>query len=899
MLYVVFAILTFIFLSDPVLPQTDTIELHYTTRNLPFGLKEKVPDNLPDIAIALSGGGARGIAQIGVLKALEEARIPFRKIIGTSMGSVVGGLYAAGYSLDDIDSIFKVTPWEDLLVPERQKNRGDLFVDQKITEDKAIFNLRLKGLTPILPTSINDGQKLSNQLNLLVLNAPLHQSQSFDQLRFSFRSVCTDLKTGNPVIISSGSLSQAMRASSSVSFLLSPVKIDSLILVDGGLVANIPVRIASQMSEYVIAVNTTSDLHNEEELAYPWFVADQIVSIPMKLLNENQLNDAETVISPGLGSKASTDFSGIDSLVEKGYQEALKYVEKIKRDVDSLFLSRLNKPEVFYKNIKRGENIPLEAESFVETYTSRDSVSNYELYRDLYKLSESGIFSSIKSSISFDGSSSVINYETVYNRLIKTVIVDKGPETAGLRTQEQLSALTGTYFNPASVSGYLISTLKEIRSEGYSLVDIEEADFDAESGILRITFNRGRIDSIQISGNNFTNPVIIEREFRFKQGDYFKIDMIRESLTNLRSTNLFDDINLVVQKNSEQNTVILRVLEKNTSVLRVGFRIDNENKFQAAFDVRDENLFGTGTELGFLLSLSTRNRNYILEHKSNRVFNTYFTYKINAFYQVDDAYYYVTDPEVSADEFTRSIAGEYRQIYYGTSLSLGSQVGRFGNFIITGNYQFDEVKNKTGSVVSPYEIQIVSLRISSTIDTRDKYPYPDNGMYFHGWYETAQTALGGDVGFTNISFDYNYHLTFNDVSTFCPRIEMGFGDNTLPLSQQYSLGGQNSFFGMREDEYRGRQIFLSSLEYRYKLPFQIFFDSYFAVRYDLGSTWEMPSQIKFKDLKHGIGATISFDTPVGPADFSAGRSFLFKNHDDGSTVSKGEVFLYFSIGYYY
>ena len=128
---------------------------------------------------------------------------------------------------------------------------------------------------------------------------------------------------------------------------------------------------------------------------------------------------------------------------------------------------------------------------------------------------------------------------------------------------------------------------------------------------------------------------------------------------------------------------------------------------------------------------------------------------------------------------------------------------------------------------------------------------------------------------------------------------MGFGDKTLPLSEQYSLGGQNSFFGMRENEFRGRQIFLGSLAYTVQLPFKIFFDTYFGVRYDLGSVWAFQEQIRFKDLRQGIGATLSFDTPIGPADFSVGRSFLYKKNLPNTPVSWGDINFYFSIGYFY
>ena len=104
---------------------------------------------------------------------------------------------------------------------------------------------------------------------------------------------------------------------------------------------------------------------------------------------------------------------------------------------------------------------------------------------------------------------------------------------------------------------------------------------------------------------------------------------------------------------------------------------------------------------------------------------------------------------------------------------------------------------------------------------------------------------------------------------------------------------------MRDDECRGRQVFLSSFGYRYKLPVKIFFTTYLKFRYDLGAVWEFPNQIRFKDLRHGIGATISFDTPIGPVDFSVGRSFKFERSLPNKPISWGDVLFYFSIGYYF
>lgn len=326
------------------------LSLNYKTRQLPFNLTEKVISEKPVISLALSGGGSRGFAQIGVLKAFEENGIQIDDIVGTSMGSVVGGLYASGYSAEELDSIICNTDWDNLLSLDRETNRRELFIDQKVTEDKAIFSLRMKGLTPIIPNSIYSGEKMANYLNLLTIQSPIHTFDGFDKLKYNFSAVCTDLVTGNPVILKSGSLSQAMRASSSVSFLLPPVNMGSLILVDGGLVANIPAEIASKQSDFTISVNTTSDLHSSEELQYPWLIADQIVSIPMKILNEEQLKDANFIITPKL-TKASNDFKNLDSLINVGYQTTLPLIKNLKEKIDSLYFKKFKVKEFYIKNV--------------------------------------------------------------------------------------------------------------------------------------------------------------------------------------------------------------------------------------------------------------------------------------------------------------------------------------------------------------------------------------------------------------------------------------------------------------------------------------------------------------------------------------------------------------------
>ncbi len=868
-------------------------------KQLPFGLKTLVSSNRPVIGFALSGGGARGIAQIGVLRALEEHDIFPDIIVGTSMGSIVGGLYSAGYSVDELDTIARRTDWYDLLTFNRQSNRRDFFVDQKVTEDRAVFTLRLEGLNPVLPTSFNDGQKLSNYLNVLTFEAPIHSQNNFNLLRYKFRAVCTNLIDGTSVVLDKGSLSKALRASSSVTFFLAPVKYDSLTLVDGGLVANIPVEISKHNgAEYVVAVNVTSPLWSEKELNYPWVIADQIVSIPMQLVNQRQLELADFIIEPDLNDFTSADFGKVDSLILLGYENSVDDVRKLRGIIDSIYSKNISKEEIYFENVLISDSLTdFEQKIFFEKKIQR--ISNIEIQKKLEQLFETGYYKNLFAELIKDSTEHRLVLHKQYNPVLKDIVLIGVSLINSDGIDEIFSEIKYRPYSSVKLSEALTKLMKLYRRGGFSLAEIQEVSFDEESGTMKIFVDEGIISKIIVEGNGRTNQNIITRELPFSEGDFFRIVDVEAGLKNLRSTGLFESVDISVFDEAGQNVLIIKVVERQTGLLRIGYRLDNEYRFQLGLDIREENLLGTGTELGFIFSGGIRSRSYILEQKANRIFNTYFTYKVNAFYKLKDIFVYKDKPTGSDKRFSRINEGEYRQINYGLSLALGTQVGRFGNLIFEGKYQTDKIKNIQLSSVEPYEFKTASLKISSTIDTQDKFPYPEKGIYFNGFYETAQTFLGGNISYTNFGFEYRNYFSSNPVHVISPKFILGFADKTTPLGQQFSIGGQESFFGMHEYEFRGRQIFLASLMYRYKLPFKIFFDTYFKFRYDLGNTWAEQEQIRFKDLRHGIGGAVSFATPIGPAEFAVGRSFLFRKDLPENPISWGDVLFYFSIGYYY
>ena len=890
-------ILTFlVILTSLKAQETKTIILKTKTTKLPYELEQKIPETKPTIGLALSGGGARGLAQIGVIKALEEAGININTIAGTSIGSIIGGAYASGYTVTEMDSIVMNTDWDRLLSINNPSERRELFIDQKISEDRSLFTLRLNGLSPVLPTSFNEGLRLSNYLTLLCLSSPVVPKESFDDLLIKYRAVCTNLVDGSPVILSRGSLARAMRASSSVSFLLSPVSVDSLTLVDGGLVSNIPVStVLSMGAEYVIAINTTSDLRKDEELELPWNIADQTVSIPMKRLEEAELSKANFHLRPDINNWSSTDFKNIDSLILAGYNYTKALLPSIKAQLDSLTKTKHGTDIAWIKNVKSSSYLNDFEQPYLQKYSSMDSVSTFEIYQDMSELYKSGKFESLSVSLDQEGDSTkIIFYYTPASIIREVKIISDGTiDPPG--TESLIRSLVEKPYGGRVIFDAVRKLIVDYKRRGFILFSLKEYSFDPNAGKLTLNFDAGKIKAINI--NSETNKTVIDRELKLKAGDKLLYSDLEDGLTRLRATDLFDDINLSIDQEEDGAVLNLFVNEKISSLLKVGFLVDNTYNAQLGIDIRDVNLFYSGTELGLFLFGGASNRAYILDHISYRILDTYLTYKLSAYYKFNDINVYTQTNSETGNTFSSNYIGKYRQIFYGGSLSVGTQLEKYGKLIFTGKYQYDEIKNKEGSVKSPYDTKIVSLRIGGIVDNQNKYPYPEDGLYFNGFYETAQSFLGGDESYLLFSADLRYYFQFASRHVISPKLQVGFGDKTLPLSEQFTLGGLYSFFGAYENEFRGRQIFLASLMYQYKFPFKIFFDTYVWLRYDVGSTWEEQEQIRFKDLRHGIGGAISFDTPIGPADFSIGRSFIISQGLTENSFVWGDVLFYFSIGH--
>ena len=286
----------------------------------------------PKICLVLSGGGARGAAHIGVLKVLEEMRIPIDCITGTSMGSIVGGAYASGTSIAEMEQVIGSMS-TDLLFkekPPRQERPFRRKRDDRLNLVTPEVGLRDGGIH--VPKGFVSGVQLETYLRRFD-KAPGYRD--FDRLPIPFRAVATDLVTGKPVVFARGELANVMRASMSVPGAIAPAQIDGMLLVDGGLTNNLPVDVARAMgADIVIAVNLGTPLLRREQLGSVFGVTGQMISI---LTEQNvqaslaSLKPTDVLIEPELGDFSAGDFDHLPKTLPIGEAAVRKAAPRLAR----------------------------------------------------------------------------------------------------------------------------------------------------------------------------------------------------------------------------------------------------------------------------------------------------------------------------------------------------------------------------------------------------------------------------------------------------------------------------------------------------------------------------------------------------------------------------------------
>ncbi len=282
----------------------------------------------PRVGLVLSGGGARAASHVGILRVLEREKIPIDCIAATSFGSLVGGLYSIGYSVDEIERIFSGQDWDSIFsdAPQRSLTR---LIDRRNARYQA--QLSFNGWDPEFPTGLWEGQRLTEQLDILTTRQLLQAEYDYDKLPIPFRAVATNLVDGKAYIFRQGSMAEALRASMAIPLLFKPVEKDGMLLADGGLTNNLPADVARAMgADIIIAVDATSPLLSREKIRTFVDVVDQSISLQMERNVEESRKLASIVLRPDLEEYSNSDYLKIPEIVKRGEQTAILHLGELR-----------------------------------------------------------------------------------------------------------------------------------------------------------------------------------------------------------------------------------------------------------------------------------------------------------------------------------------------------------------------------------------------------------------------------------------------------------------------------------------------------------------------------------------------------------------------------------------
>jgi len=287
----------------------------------------------PKIGLSLSGGGAKGFAHIGVLKVLEEVGLTPNYITGTSMGSVIGGLYAIGYSPDSLHRLVAAQDWD--LVLSDKLGLTEVLYEEKDYFKNEFLELPLDEWQVQPPSGLIQGQQIMELLSRLTLRA--YQIEDFTRLPIPFKCIGADVVSGEPVVLDSGYLPDAMRISMSIPTVFTAIRRDSMVLVDGGLIRNFPVEEVEQMGSDVLIGSYTGALESDaEELKTFTDILSQAGFLLSIKDAKQQLPKLDVYIKPDLKDFTAADFRDYEAIIQAGEDAARAKYAQLQALADSL-----------------------------------------------------------------------------------------------------------------------------------------------------------------------------------------------------------------------------------------------------------------------------------------------------------------------------------------------------------------------------------------------------------------------------------------------------------------------------------------------------------------------------------------------------------------------------------
>jgi NTE family protein len=812
------------------------------------------------VLLALSGGGARGLAAIGVLKAFEEKGIRVAAVTGTSIGGVIGGLYAAGYSPGELIGITRNIAFSQFF--SNSPPRKTMFLTQRQERGRHILSVRFNGLTPVIPQAIAAGQRLTALLTNLTTKANYLCSGDFTRLPIPFKTISTDIVSGRGVILDHGSLAEAMRATMAFPLAFTGLEKEGQVLMDGGMVTPIPVELVKQMCDtvrFTVAVNTTSPLLPKDELTTPLDIANQVTSIMTADQLAQQLHSADFVITPPIDRFVSMDFKHRDTLIQIGYQAGLRAADSI------ITLLRRQRDSIRYTVLRADvDGVDSSAADRIKTGLEGKTLNRSELVSILKTLTVELNLLQLSATI-------VPRYKTDDTVTAVVLSIDAVP---CFKMSEVRLAFTGnsiyddstlvkqfkgddTLLTSRSLREGLARITRLYRADGYDLAGVRDVSLTLSSPQIDITLDEAIIKRIDMEGNARTKDWFIRSLFPLKVGQPYSTARASRGVANIFGTDLFDRVTVDLAPYRGGALVTIQVEEKKHRQARLGWHWEDEYQSEEFLELLDDNIGGMGLELLLHGRYARDRQRYFAGIKADRIFSTYLTGRLRLYYSRLYRHLFERDG-------TR--AGERREDKTGVELRLGQQIARLGT--VTAGFAIEQVEYQHPGGAGGEKFGLRIFSIQSLVENFNRVPFPETGKKHLFELHFAGKYLGGDVEFTRFFTSLEAYFPLGRYLNFHPKLAVGLSRSGLPPSEKFYLGGWHSFVGFRTHQLSGDKLFVLTSELRAKLPIWL----YLTVRHDMGEVYTTTDQIKLSKLRHGFGISLALDSPIGPVEFGYGVS---------------------------
>jgi len=834
------------------------------------------PKDGGQIGLALSGGGARGLAQIGVLKAFEEADLNIGGIAGTSIGGIIGGLYAAGYTASELDSIISDIDFNKLF--SNKPARTSMFLTQREEMERYILSIRFDGFKPYIPQALTTGQQLSGLLSSLTLKANYISGGDFNKLRIPYRAVTTDIVSGEEKVLYQGNLADAMRATMAFPLAFTGVETGDMILMDGGMVDPIPVKVVRRLNpdlDLIVAVNTTSELLPRDKINNPVDIANQATSIMTMDKLAEALESADLVVTPDIEPYLGIDFENADSLIGLGYRAGKKVIPEIRQKLRATENSNVySVRKVVFKNSAPEVNDEL------FSIKPGDIVTEDSLWAAARSFYQDAQLFFLKIDIIPDNNlggnnDCILEVDAVRQLYFRNLdIIFSGNSVFSDSVIATCLTFTDDFISADDILRFSRRLVALYKSRGFDLANLKYMTYNPEDHKLNIEIDEAMIEAIKVSGNDRTKQWLIKSNFPLHVGHPFNSREAGKGINNIYSTDLFEKVTMNLMPGDSGAVVRISVIERKYTQARLGWHWDNEYHSEEFIELLDDNLFGTGQEFMIHAQYGNRRQKYDISLKADRFFSTYFTYKTRIFYSILDRNLYDEAGDVDSS---------FREDRAGFEFLLGHQISRLGT--VSGGIKWEEIKTKYSPGGNSDRIKLRSFELRSLVETINRLPFPTRGKKHLFYFQYSADILGGETNFSKLYSSVESYFQLTDWLNFHPRVAIGLTDaeHGVPESEKFYIGGHYSFYGFQTDELVGGKMVLGNMEVRFNLPYRF----YLSTRYDLGQVYSTVDQIKLKNIHHGFGISLAYDSPIGPFDFGYGKS---GSHPDVFYIDIGLVF---------